>query len=133
MSSQEVHDKVKDTDTCSSSAVNAKLEGVLQTDISDQPHLGVEQDAHIPENIPDTNLSEVAEGTNFIASHLPAAANDESVDEQSTDNTCIPPVVSTNHHGMITRSKDGVFKPKVYHLEHSIVPTSIYEVLKHED
>ncbi|KAK8507802.1 hypothetical protein V6N12_074367 [Hibiscus sabdariffa] len=51
-----------------------------------------EHDAHIPENIPDMNLSGVAEGTDFIASLLLAPANGESIDEQPIGSTCLPRV-----------------------------------------
>ncbi|GMI67117.1 hypothetical protein HRI_000381000 [Hibiscus trionum] len=42
-----------------------------------------------------------------------------------------PTPLSTNTHRMITRSKDGIYKPKVYNTEHHFTPSSVHQAFTH--
>ncbi|KAL4279373.1 hypothetical protein GQ457_03G009630 [Hibiscus cannabinus] len=56
----------------------------------------------------------------------PESANSGQVDQVDLAAS----TVTTNRHGMTIRSKSGIFKPKVYHTEGQIPPTSIKEAMK---
>ncbi|KAK9009076.1 hypothetical protein V6N11_080548 [Hibiscus sabdariffa] len=62
------------------------------------------QDGVSPQVVHDV-VEETGVGSSSALHEEPESANEESVDDQLTGNTCLPPGVSSNRNGMVTRSK----------------------------